>query len=234
MSASTETLTPSSTEPVGAAPPLEEVASYRSLSSAAVVCLVLGLLSPLTAVAWVMAAIPALALVVGAWALWRIRRFPDDYTGVGLAKTGMALAAVSWPLGWGRLAYEYATEVPPGYQRISYAELQTDPARPNEIVPASAAALDGKRVFIKGYVYPGATDHGIRRFLLVRDNGTCCFGGEKPKLNDMIDVTLTGDLAINYSTGVRKVAGTFKVAPQQGIDPSVGIVLYQLEADYVK
>lgn len=213
---------------------LDPEVGYRALSVAAVGCLVLGVMSPLAAVSWMFAVIPALAILLGLRALWRIRQFPDDYTGLKLAKAGILLAAVSWPMGWGRLVYAYVTEVPEGYQRINYAELQADPEKPQEVVPPSALALDGKRVFIKGYVYPGATNRGIKRFLLVRDNGTCCFGGQKPKLNDMIDVTLAGDLAIDYSTGIRKLAGTFKVAPGQGLDPSVGMVLYQLEADYVE
>lgn len=220
--------------PVGDETPAAAETAYRALSTAAVACLVLGILSPLAAVSWVFGVIPALAIGLGMRALWRIRQFPEDYTGLGLARAGLALAAISWPLGWGRLTYEYVTEVPDGFQRISYAELQADPHKPEELVPPTALALDGKRVFIKGYVYPGAMNHGIKRFLLVRDNGTCCFGGQKPKLNDMIDVTLGGDLAIDYTTGIRKLAGTFRVAPRQGVDPEVGMVLYQLDADYVK
>ena len=122
------------------------------------------------------------------------------------------------------------TEVPLGYERISYAELQANET--GAPVPASAKALDGKKVFIKGYVYPGAQTQGIQRFVLVRDNGTCCFGGAMPKLNDMVDVKLADSLRVNYSTGVFRVAGTFRVQPTDA--PGLGQVLYQLDADYVK
>lgn len=212
----------------------DETAHYRPLSSTAVACFTLGLLSPLALVNWYLAAVPMVALLLGLRARWRIAQFPDEYTGLGLANVGLLLAAISWPAGWAHLGYEYLTEVPPGYQRISYAELQFDPATPQVPVPRTAIALDGKRVFLKGYVYPGPVQHKIQRFLLVRDNGTCCFGGSKPKLNDMIDVTLSGNLTLDYDTGVHKVAGTFRVAPQIGVDPSVGTVLYQLEADHLE
>ena len=49
--------------------------------------------------------------------------------------------------------------------------------------------LDGKKVFIKGYMYPSSQMTGIREFVLCRDNGTCCFGGQ-PRLTDMIRVKL--------------------------------------------
>ena len=60
-------------------------------------------------------------------------------------------------------------------------------------VPPDIAALDGKHVFIKGYIRPDsmAVTRGIDRFLLVRDNNTCCFGDlSKIKYHDQIDVEM--------------------------------------------
>ena len=98
---------------------------------------------------------------------------------------GIVLAVIFWGVGAGRQFYIYATEVPEGYERISYADLQPQPDEPPDRVPPDAKALDGKKVFIKGYVYPGQRQYGITQFLLVRDQGSCCFGGN-PKVTDRI------------------------------------------------
>jgi hypothetical protein len=68
--------------------------------------------------------------------------------------------------------------------------------------------------------------------VLCRDNGTCCFGG-KPKLTDMIEVTLKYPLKLDYSPRLHKFAGVFHVQTVQSSDVSSS-VLYQLEADYLQ
>ena len=63
--------------------------------------------------------------------------------------------------------------------------------RNGQVVPPEIAALDGKRVFIKGYIRPDSitVSKGINRFLLVRDNNQCCFGSlSDVKYYDQIDV----------------------------------------------
>ncbi|MBX3411145.1 MAG: DUF3299 domain-containing protein [Pirellulales bacterium] len=208
----------------------EYVGEYRALSALAVTSVVLGVCSAAAVLDWSLALFPLAGIVFGIWALVRIRRNSETLTGAKIAKIGLALSILGWAGGWSWLTYDYLTEVPPGYERISYADLQADAT--GTPVPAAAKALDGKRVFIKGYVYPGAQTQGIQRFVLVRDNGTCCFGGAMPKLNDMVDVKLSDPLRIVYATGVFRVAGTFRV--QSTSAPGLGEVLYQLDADYVK
>ena len=55
--------------------------------------------------------------------------------------------------------------------------LQPDPKVIGEVVPNSAVALNTEKVYIKGYVYAGSETAGIQKFVLCRDAGTCCFGG---------------------------------------------------------
>jgi hypothetical protein len=95
--------------------------------------------------------------------------------------------------------------------------------------------LDGKRVFIKGYVHPGVSDLGeIRRFILVPDMGTCCFGGQ-PALTDMVEVRITGERGVRYSQRKRKFAGTFRVAARlKQVAGGLTGGYYELDADYVK
>lgn len=204
---------------------------YRALSSLAVASIIFGVLSVLALLDWIFGIIPVLGMLLGVWALLRIRANPRDLTGGPLAWCGVALSLLLLVSGWARLTYVYLTEVPEGYQRISYAELQ--PETPNQLFPPSALKLDGQKVFIKGYVYPGAQQTGIRQFVLVRDNGTCCFGGPEPKLTDMIQVTLQDPLRLNHSTRLHKLAGTLRVQPmddQSGFDR----VIYHLDADHLE
>lgn len=212
--------------------------SYRALCSSAAVSLAAGVLSITACLDWRLAVIPAIGMFMGAHALWRIGQQPEELTGAGVAKLGVILSGLFWAGGWGYLGFTYATEVPEGYQRITYAALQPDAAAPaakdgqTPPVPESARQLDGQRVFIKGYMYPGARDSRIASFVLVRDNGTCCFGGPTPKLTDMIEVTLAEPLRINYTMRTLAVAGTFHV--QTGAVEGLGQVLYKLDADYAK
>ena len=58
--------------------------------------------------------------------------------------------------------------------------------------------LNGKKIFMKGYVYPDGQRTNIKRFVLVADLGTCCFGGQ-PKLTHMVEVTLRDPYRVEYS-----------------------------------
>lgn len=212
----------------------EGVLAYRALSPVAVVSLVLGLLSFAAFFSFAMLVVPALGVLAGLYAWARIRRYPQELTGAGLAKAGIGLSLLLAAVGAGRLSYVYATEVPPGYDRADYSQLQPDPSVPSEVIPASARALDGRRIFIKGFVYPSEFDQdakGIRKFVLCRDNGQCCFGGQ-PKMTDMILVTLKDPLRLEYSPRMHRVAGTFKVETVPG--NQLGGIVYQMDADYLK
>lgn len=205
---------------------------YRAISSLSVVSCLLAVLSFPALFDWSFGIIPLVGITSGLAASMQIRRRASELTGETFALVGIILSALFLVGGWGRLSYLYATEVPAGYKRISYDDLQSDPARPEGQVPAAAMALNGQRVFIKGYIFPGKQSTHIKQFVLVRDNGTCCFGGN-PKLSDMIQVTLRGPLELEYSPVMRQVAGTFRVAPTNGIDGLRGAV-YQIEADYLR
>ena len=170
---------------------------YRALSTAAVASLIVGLLSSLAILDWMLIAIPAIGVPLAAYAWLKSRaQLAMSSPAAGLARAGFALSLLFLIVGPARLTYVYVTEVPEGYERISYAELQPDPEQAGQIVPPSALELEGKKIFIKGYVYPGREKDGIRKFLLVRDQGDCCFGGN-PKITDRIQVTLVDPLRLN-------------------------------------
>jgi hypothetical protein len=205
---------------------------YRALSRVAVASLVVGVASLTALLAWVWLAVPVAGILLGAYAWRRIRNRPDELAGLPMAKAGLALSALFAIVGPGWLFYQQATEVPDGYARISYEELQPPAHAPADAIPPSAMSLEGKKVFIKGYVYPGREMEGIKTFLLVRDQGDCCFGGN-PKITDRIQVTMVDPLRLTYKSRLHKLAGVFHVRPTKAVNAG-GAVFYQLEADYLQ
>jgi hypothetical protein len=204
----------------------EDYASYRSLSPAAVISCVLGIGSFLAFFDWWLVAIPLAGIAIGVFAMRRIAARSEEITGRIPAAIGVALATVGLVGGQARLWYVRVTELPPGHVRVSYSDLQP-PERSAIPVPDSAYEFDGKRVLIKGYVLAGNRKDGIRTFILVRDKGDCCFGGN-PKLTDRILVQLKPGIAFSYTDRLQKLAGLFHVEQGQAVDVA-GNVIYQLE-----
>ncbi len=211
----------------------ESYEQYRALSTAAVASLIVGLLSSLAIFDWSLVAIPLIGVMASAFALWKVKKHSDELSGLALARAGLWLSLVFLVVGPARLAYVYATEVPPGYERLSYAELQPDPEQPGQQVPPTALEMEGRRIFIKGFIYPGRDKDGIRQFLLVRDQGDCCFGGN-PKITDRIEVTLVDPLRLTFTPRLHKVGGTFHVEPSATTMGAKGAVFYHLKADYLE
>ena len=84
----------------------DEFASYRALSTWAVLCFVLSLLSILSFAHWFFLwAFPVAAVATGALALRQIAGAPQDWTGVRLAQTGIGLAVFCFLGALGTDAY---------------------------------------------------------------------------------------------------------------------------------
>jgi hypothetical protein len=211
----------------------EEYLRYRTLSMMAVITLFLGIISIPAVFVPALLVIPVAGMVTGVWGIVRLRRRRDELSGIAVATVGLVLCTASVAVGSAFNAYVYATEVPEGYQRIHFDELQPDERYPRLPIPPTAIELDGRKVFIKGYVHPDFSRGKIKQFVLVPDMGTCCFGGQ-PKLTDMIEVTLRDPLRIDYSLARRGLAGILKVSPEKKPVSGLDGVYYQLDADYVK
>jgi hypothetical protein len=206
----------------------ETFEGYRALCPAAVTSLLFGLLSILAFLDVFLLLIPALGIMVGVYALVQIRDRPAELTGNGLAYAGIGCSAVLLVACGAYAVYVYMTEVPPGFTRISYRQLQPQEGVADQLYPPLVEELDGKKVFIKGYVFPGPQKQGIRTFLLVRDKGDCCFGGN-PRITDRIQVTLANQ-RLSFSSGLFKVAGTFRLEqkPKKAVDAG-GACFYYLD-----
>lgn len=205
---------------------------YRALGGTTIAAAVLALLSPLGFVDWWLLAVPLLAAVLG-FVGWRdVLARPDVLAGKGLSIGAAAAGALLFAGGLWYQATVYARELPPGFERLSYAALQPEEGMPALAIPPSAVKMDGRNVLIKGYMYPGKRQQGIRQFLLVRDQGDCCFGGD-PKITDRVLVQMADKGGIDFSARLRKIAGKFSIRPS-GAPEVDGGVLYHLEDAVVR
>ena len=225
---------------------------YRPLSSGAIAASIFGVLGLLTFAAGnvslqstlMLCPIPLLGLVIGIKALSSIRSMPDQISGHKLALAGVVLSAIGLFGGLAFAGYVHATEVPEGYTRTSFVEFRPDEIeiRNNTIIPDDIQKLNGKKVFIKGYIRPGTTvtkegspmSHHVGRFLLVRDNNQCCFGDQsKVKYYDQVLVTLTGTRTTDDSRRLIRVGGILRSSADH-LKRRDGLPVYTLEADYLK
>ncbi|MEM9586838.1 MAG: DUF3299 domain-containing protein, partial [Planctomycetota bacterium] len=72
--------------------------------------------------------------------------------------------------------------------------------------------LNGKRVSLSGYMLPSSLfkNHGIGKFVLVRDNQECCFG-PGASLFDCVFVELKDGVTTNFTVRPVVVSGKFVI-----------------------
>lgn len=207
--------------------------SYRPVPVIAVVGLVLSILSAAAVFIWLALPLCLLALAFSSLGLLVIRRSKGSYGGQGIALAGMFLSTTFFLGGIGFQIYTYRTEVPPGYERVSFTKDISEKKMRIEdgkvSPPPEVAAFEGMKVFLKGYIYQTKQTTGLNSFLFVKDNASCCFGAN-PELWDRLGVVMEGDQTINYHAGKVAVAGTFHINPK--FDPNGNLEpIYIIKAD---
>ena len=103
---------------------------------------------------------------------------------------------------------KFKIEGPNGALRTSFDDfdllkvLNMDPVTPDapKLLPDWLKQLDGKKIRVRGFMYPSFLETGIERFVLARDNQICCFGRD-PKIYDLVIVTLKNDVTTDYIQG---------------------------------
>jgi len=229
-----------------------DLAPYRAISRSAIVSAVLLVVSlPLVALALYAAAsrygdavmlglvgsmFGAAAAVLGLTGLLTIRRYPSEYTGATLARTGLIGGILLFAAGLPTSIITYATEVPDGYTRVWFDELKRlDEDHPDLPVSPRSLELTGQKIFIKGYMHPSVASTGkVKHFILISDFGTCCFGGQ-PKPTHMIEIHIPeGVEGVAYSTRTVKLAGTFLLADRPMQSMGLNGVWYHMEVDQVR
>ncbi|MGI9456529.1 MAG: hypothetical protein ACR2NU_08200 [Aeoliella sp.] len=228
--------------------PADDALEYRALYSGALVGVLLGLMSisllftpEHLSICLMLAPIPLVGMFVSLRSWLKIRRERDLYTGGPLALVGLALSLVFLTAGVGWASYIYATEVPDGYQRISFFSLKPDQTEKlaGKPIPDDIVALIriDEPIFIKGYIRPDSlrARRAVDSFLLVRDDNQCCFGDlSKVKYFDQIAVRLVGSLRTDYDKPrLFRVGGKLAINPHN-LAPDSTQPVYYLEADYIE
>lgn len=174
---------------------------YVPFSPWAPVALVLGLLSLTGFMGFFGLYVAGFSIFVGFAALAKIRGGAGTVKGKGMAVAGLLLSAVSLGGGSVKMAHAYNTEVPEGFRRVHFpreiADHQFVYINGRRKISPAVTELVGKPVYLKGFMWATQATDGIPRFILLKDNGECCFGG-KPKSHDFITVTLK-----SYPDGAR-------------------------------
>jgi hypothetical protein len=116
----------------------------------------------------------------------------------------------------------FSVEGPDDAVRISYDDFDLLKVLNMEPVPVDAVDyfpdwlknLDGKRVRVRGFMYPTFQETDIPGFVLARDNQICCFG-RNPKIYDLVEVTLAPGVTTDYIQGRPfDVVGQFHIRPE--------------------
>jgi hypothetical protein len=216
---------------------LEEF-GYRPVPVLAPVSLLLGLLSALGFVGIVVAPLGLIGIVVSLLCIVRLRKFRGEYGGMWLAVTGLVLSFVFFTTSAGLWAYTYTTEVPPDYRRLNFNDdiskkgfVKADGGKAIDF-HQDVKQLDGKKIFLKGYMYPTKKTNGLSSFLLVKDNAQCCFGGN-PAITDMILIDLENGKKADFRQGIlMSVAGVFHCKPASG--PAGLMPVYSIDSASVE
>ncbi|QDT08093.1 DUF3299 domain-containing protein [Planctomycetes bacterium K23_9] len=209
---------------------------YRAISRAAIASVVFTVfaLPGLVPTFEPMLFLAVIAIVAALVAMRAVKRYPDEYSGRAIALFSLIASLAILVGGVSMHTYIYLTEVPDGYERVPFFELQQPSDAKIDAPTELAYDIDGKPVFIKGYIHPSSGGGVLRQFILVPDLGTCCFGGQ-PKSTDMIEVTLLGGKTVKAGLTRRKLAGKFQLnsAPQVVTDFDNN-VFYRLRVDQIK
>lgn len=208
---------------------------YRSVSKSAVACAVFAILGLTAFVHPVFVILAALGVGLGIVALINFHRYPTELVGKIAAQIGLVVSTVCLVASVVHHIYVFQTELPEGYQRISFSMLRDNPKTPlpyNE----QADGLNGQKVFLKGYVRPGDKKKNLKTFILVGDFGDCCFGGS-PKISEVVAIRIVlPEKTVDYGYSLRRIGGTFRLNPQTAMTSEKDIpqVFYVIEADHVQ
>lgn len=188
----------------------------------------------LTAFAWdMLVVVPVIGSFLALLAWRQVAKSDGMYGGLNVARLCLVLLPLLTLAAAGFHSYAYATEVPEGFRRISFA---TDISEKGFIVDdgelevhPDVLKLTEEPLFLKGYMYPTRQTEDLPSFVLCKDSGDCCFGGQ-PKPTDMIFVEMEPGQTIDFRSGLVAVAGSLKATPT--LDPTGLNPVYKLDCQY--
>ncbi|MDO5581402.1 MAG: DUF4190 domain-containing protein [Planctomycetia bacterium] len=204
----------------------EQTADYKQVGTLAVCSLCAALISILGFFWMTFILFAAAGIVLGFLALRKILKAPEEMSGFSLSTIGIGLSlligisAACWQ------AWCFYHEAPPGYDVVDFNTMAIDPKTGK--VPDDIVEKDGRKVFIKGFMYPTNRQSGIEDFTMVRTLAHCKFCSPGTNPADMISVELEKGMAVNYRANkMVSVGGILHVEPNF----KAGEIPYSIEAN---
>ncbi len=206
----------------GSSPPPGEFL-YRPIPTSAPVAVLLGVfafigpitlfslgISPVAITFWSLVCL--MAGLLGLLSLKKIRRAPEAFGGTRFAVMAIGLAGTAAVINVVVVVVLMANEVPEGYEVINFTTgISQKEIGQQQALHPDIQSLNGKKIFLKGYMYRGKQRVGLTNFVLVKDNQQCCFG-RQPNQSDMVEVYLEPGQVVDLELGLTGVAGTFRAA----------------------
>jgi len=166
---------------------------YIPVSPWAPIALCMGLLGLTGFIGYFGLYVAFFGIFVGIGGLMQIRAAGGLAKGSLMATFGLVLSICSFGLGSAKMYYNFQHEVPEGYLRVNFpkdvAEKEFVYIGGHRKLHPDVASIVGKQVYLKGFMWATQSTEGLSQFILLKDNGECCFGG-KPKAHDYIVVKL--------------------------------------------
>ncbi|GHT19099.1 hypothetical protein FACS1894189_7700 [Planctomycetales bacterium] len=203
---------------------------YRAVSLLAVIAFVLSLFTPLMLLSNWFILFPMLGALCGIFGLYKILSCPFDYTGRYFAMGGIIFSFILGiaAAGWG--VWHYYFSIPYGYTAVQFLELRRDPVTNQFPEHILAIAREHRKVYIKGFMYPGRQLSGIQNFTLVRTEEHCKFCSPEKNPFDMISVHCVGDLRGVFRTKTINLGGELYINEEF----KYGELPYHIEADIIR
>lgn len=188
--------------------------------------------SPLSIVAWTFVCLAAGTL--GLLTIAKIRKTEGAFSGTKTATTGVVLGGVAALCNIGVTALLVTTEVPEGFRSVNFTSdiSQKGFGAQNELHP-EIAAMNGKKIYLRGFMYRGKQRLGLNSFVIVKDNQQCCFG-RQPNQSDMIEVFLPAGETFDLELGLTGVAGTFRTSNTRSQSQLQFRPIYRIDAELCK
>lgn len=177
--------------------------------------------------------VAAVGVVLSIISVFRIRDAAGTVKGTWFAVLGLVISTLCLTLGSAKMAHAYSTECPEGFQRVNFprdisAKQFVYIGAMRKLHP-DVAPLIGTKVFLKGFMWMTQKSEGLTEFILLKDNGECCFGG-KAQPYDMMLIKLQDGLTTKAYTGMVAVAGELHADVTAGEDAAV----YTIDASMVE
>ena len=222
------------TEPLSRIEFVDDGFHYRPMPPLVPISMAFVCLSMLAGLSDLLLIVPLVGIVMAFIAYYQISRSQGELSGGPLALTSLVLMLLIFIAFASLHLHSYATEVPVGYSRVNFNQDISQKGFPAENGQAGihpdVAKLADQPIYLKGYMFPFRETRGLKSFVLCKDSGDCCFGGQ-PKPTDMILINMQEGQTVNYhDKQLVGVAGTLRIEPKY--DESGLMPVYQLDCQH--